>query len=64
MVEYKAHSESSEDRLTDQRKKEIDSFDNIHIFYFRNMYTDEEVGYIKKTRPQLGELIFPERSKI
>tara|TARA_R100001129_G_scaffold25027_1_gene16363 strand:- start:171 stop:362 length:192 start_codon:yes stop_codon:yes gene_type:complete len=46
----KAHSESSEDRLTDQRKKEIDDYDDGHIFYFRNVYSDQEWEYITKTR--------------
>ncbi|MAL42887.1 MAG: hypothetical protein CME98_02620 [Hyphomonas sp.] len=46
----KAHSESSEDRLTDQRKKEIDDYDDGHIFCFRNVYSDQEWEYITKTR--------------
>ena len=50
MVEYKTHSESSEDRLTDQRKKEIDDYDDGHIFCFRNVYSDQEWEYITKTR--------------
>lgn len=37
-------------KLTQKRKEEIDSYDDEHIFYFRNIYTDEEKKYICKKR--------------
>jgi len=37
-------------KITDERKKEIDKHDNRHVWYFRNMYTDEDWQYICETR--------------
>jgi len=37
-------------KITDERKKEIDSYDDSHIYYFRNIYSEEERKYICQTR--------------
>jgi hypothetical protein len=39
-------------KLTDQRKKQLEQYDNNHIFYFRNIYTEQEKNYICKIKPQ------------
>lgn len=49
-------------KLTEERKKEIDSLNDSHIFYFRNLYTKEERKYICETRENF-RIIFKTRGK-
>lgn len=44
-------------KLTKERKKEIDELDDTHIFYFRNMFPDEECKYICETRKHFREIL-------
>lgn len=44
-------------KLTKERKKEIDELDDTHIFYFRNMFSDNECKYICETRKHFREIL-------
>tara|TARA_X000001388_G_C2231771_1_gene123500 strand:- start:3000 stop:3182 length:183 start_codon:yes stop_codon:yes gene_type:complete len=36
-------------KLTQKRKKELDSHGALHHYYFRNIYTEEEWQYITRS---------------
>jgi len=45
-------------KLTEKRKKELDSNGALHHFYFRNIYSEEEWEYIIKSKKTIktGEI--------
>tara|TARA_R100001594_G_scaffold81054_1_gene115616 strand:+ start:275 stop:490 length:216 start_codon:yes stop_codon:yes gene_type:complete len=50
-------------KLTEQRKKQLEQYDDSHIFYFRNIYTEHEINYICKIKPQF-KIVFTNPEKI